>query len=414
MREYVALPIIQPIGEFFICSIPYDVLEKIAIPDALTLTDNGSHLEGYYKLSGNQREEIKERRQQIGDFISSVEATFPNSIILAANVNEDGSILDDSDKTRWKLEYNESCGVYKLIIPQDIPIARIIDGQHRVRGFKYASARPEKFDLPCAVFFDLSMPEQASIFATININQKRVDRSLAYNLFAYNLEDEPKEAWAPDKLAVFFTRRLSVENGSPLNGHIKVIARQGKDVYNAEDWHVSTSVFVDGICSLFSKTPAADRNRLKMVEKEKRIRGNVLGTTSDNSPFRSAYLQCNDLVIYTAIINFFSVADALIFRKAKTRGFMTKTIGIQALLDLLRELSYIAIEHKDISKDFFQNYLEIFRDVDFRNPKFQQASGQGRQMLRNFLFYGARLDTKRSLKEEDIELFDSLLEDSQK
>lgn len=410
MKEYIALPVAQPIGEFFLCTIPYDVLEKVAIPDALTIAESGEHISGYYRLTGAQREEIIDRRNAIGNFISSVEATFPNTIILAANVLEDGSVLPDEDPNRWSVEYNEECNFYRLVIPTDNPVARIIDGQHRVRGFKYASHRPEKFDLPCAIFLDLSMPEQASIFATININQKKVDRSLAFNLFAYNLEDEPKQAWAPDKLAVFFTRRLSVESGSPLEGHIKVIARQGKRVYNTDDWYVSTSVIVDGICALYSQNPARDRNLLNMVPLEERNKGKILSQVHDNTPLRSFYLENNDLFLYTIIYNFFSVASAVIFTNRETRGFITKSIGIQALLDFLKELAYLAIEDKDISKEYFYRYFQAFEGVNFSQVERFSANAQGRQRIRNFLLYANNIPTKRDLHGEDKQLYDQLLQ----
>lgn len=412
MREFIAIPVIQPIGEFFLCSIAFDVLEKIAIPDAMTITDSGEHIEGYYKLSGNQREEIKDRRKKIGNFISSVEATFPNTIIIAANVKEDGAILGDDDENRWKIQYDEVCKIHRLIIPNDSITARIIDGQHRVRGFQYAPQTPARFDLPCAVFLDLSLPEQASIFATININQKRVDRSLAYNLFAYNLEDEPKEAWSPDKLAVFFTRRLSIEKDSPLNGHIKVIARQGKTIYKEDDWYISTSVIVDGICALISKNPSSDRNLLSQIPKEERTRYSALRNTIDNSPLRSYFIENNDLLIYKLVFNFFEAVNENIFLNATKRGFMTKTVGIQALFDFLREISSIAIAEKDISKEFFKKYFLAFKTVNFNNERLQQASGQGRSILKNFLLYSAGFELKRTLKQEDIELFNRLLHPS--
>lgn len=57
---------------------------------------------------------------------------------------------------------------------------------------------------------DLPLAYQAYLFATININQRKVDKSLAYEQFGYNLDDEEPESWAPDKLAVFFTRRLNL------------------------------------------------------------------------------------------------------------------------------------------------------------------------------------------------------------
>jgi hypothetical protein len=44
--------------------------------------------------------------------------------------------------------------------------------------------------LVCSVYFDLPRPFQAQLFATINSTQKRVDRSLTYELFGYNIVEE--------------------------------------------------------------------------------------------------------------------------------------------------------------------------------------------------------------------------------
>ncbi|MBK7482254.1 MAG: DGQHR domain-containing protein [Flavobacteriales bacterium] len=174
-----AISVDQPIGTFYICLIPYKILEQVAFPDALTLTDAGAPAK-LLSINRCAKEFIKERRRKIGDYISTAEATFPNTIILAANITKDGSILEDdenSSSSRWTIEYDENCKIYWLTIPDtSLMLARIIDGQHRVRGFKYSvEPRPENFELPCSVFLDMSMPEQASIFATININQTRVD-----------------------------------------------------------------------------------------------------------------------------------------------------------------------------------------------------------------------------------------------
>lgn len=408
-----AISVDQPIGTFYICSIPYRILEQVAFPDALTLTDAGEHLPSYYQLTGAQREFIKERRRKIGDYISTAEATFPNTIILAANITEDGRILEDdenSSSSRWTIEYDEKCQIYWLTIPDtSLMLARIIDGQHRVRGFKYSvQPRPENFELPCSIFLDMSMPEQASIFATININQTRVDRSLAYNLFAYNLDDEPKEAWAPDKLAVFLTRRLSVEDGSPLKGHIKVIARQGRKVYSLTDWVVSTSVIVDGICGLISKNAQRDRDKLGRYPKDRRNRQAILSEDSDSSPLRMQYLEVNDIVIYKIVFNYFTAVKEAIFDRQVERGFMTKSIGIQALFDFLQEICSEAILQKDISAEFFRKYFVDFQRVDFTKGQFP-ANAQGRAQIRNLLYFANNMPTKRSLKKEDIELFNELL-----
>jgi hypothetical protein len=56
----------------------------------------------------------------------------------------------------------------------------------------------------------------------LNSTQKRVDKSLTYELFGYNISEEKEEYWTPDKLAVFLTRKLNTEENSPLSGRILI------------------------------------------------------------------------------------------------------------------------------------------------------------------------------------------------
>jgi DNA phosphorothioation-associated DGQHR protein 1 len=409
MKEFAAIPVQQPIGTFYLCALPYWLLEKIAMPDALTLLEAGEHLPSRYKLEGNQREETVERRKSIGNYINTVEATFPNTIILAVNVDKDGGTLSEDSPDRWSIVFDLKCNMYRILIPSEERTANIIDGQHRLRGFKH-SGRPDNFDLPCAIFFDISTPEQASIFATININQKKVDRSLAFNLFAYNLDDEPATAWSPEKLAVFFTRRLSVDIESPLKGHIKVVARQGRLIYSEKDWHVSTAVFVDGISALISKNSHLDRDLLASHKLVERNRKEVLGNIADDSPLREMYLEGNDLLIYKLIINYFSAASAELLNDLDNRGFLTKTIGLQALLDFLKLIAPLAIAKKDITISFFAQFFSRLKGKNLNDERFS-ANGTGRQKFRNLLIYCNQNATpsKMKISDEEILFFDDLL-----
>ena len=45
-------------------------------------------------------------------------------------------------------------------------------------------------ELLCAIFVDLPKPFQAQLFATINSTQKPVNKSLTYEMFGYNVDDE--------------------------------------------------------------------------------------------------------------------------------------------------------------------------------------------------------------------------------
>lgn len=397
------IPVVQPLGIFYLCCMSSEKLLELTYPDVLTIEGVDKGKLGIYKLSGNQREEVLEKRKQIGRYIDSVEASFPNTIIIGANVDGNGYPINDMD-LRWEVEEDKATNATFLIVPSPKRNARIIDGQHRLRGFDY-SITGRRFDLPCAIYLDLPLSIQASIFATININQKKVDRSLAYELFGYNLDDEPTESWSPEKLAIFVTRKLNVDEESVLKGHIKVVARFSENVIELKDWTVATSVFVDGILSLFSSNPMMDREALNSVKLGERKRGDIL--KKDRSPLRDFYLENNDVFIYKLVSNFFHAANDLLFIK-EDKGYITKTVGIQGLFDVLKVICPLAIQEKNISTKFFSSYLEKASHIDFED-KFFQASGIGRSRIRNIILLACNLNDILKIKEKDREAYSNLL-----
>lgn len=62
-----------------------------------------------------------------------------------------------------------------------IPPLEIIDGQHRLSAFDDKS--PGDFEVPVVIFDDLDFSWQAYLFWTINIKPKRINASLAYDLY---------------------------------------------------------------------------------------------------------------------------------------------------------------------------------------------------------------------------------------
>lgn len=400
-KKIPCIPVIQPLGTFYLCSINSEILRQLTYPDTLTIDGVDTRTPGIYKLSGNQREEITEKRMQIGKYIDSIEASFPNTIILGANVDEKGDPIDDLE-LKWQIE--KEGGINYLVVPLKKRNARIIDGQHRLRGFDYSSLE-KNFDLPCSVYIDLPLAIQASIFATININQKKVDRSLAFELFGYNLDDEPSESWSPEKLAIFLTRKLNTDDESPLKGHIKVVARFDKGLFNQGDWLVATAVFVDGITSLISTNPTNDRDSLNMVRLEERKR--ALRLKPDRSPLRTYYLENNDLLIYKIVINYFKAVNTLLFSKPD-KGYVVKSVGLQALFDILKMLCPKALEVKDISVEFFSSYLIKASHINFED-KFFQTSGIGRNRIKNVIALSSELIPIDKLKEKDREIYTKVI-----
>lgn len=64
-----------------------------------------------------------------------------------------------------------------------VPPIEIIDGQHRLWSFNTNDAVSNDFDLPVVAFINLDITWQAYLFYTINVKPKKINRSLAYDLY---------------------------------------------------------------------------------------------------------------------------------------------------------------------------------------------------------------------------------------
>lgn len=385
-----ALRVAQPLGIFYIASLPAHVLLDVAYSDTL----RADFLEGdqAYILDGTQRVRQAPRLKAIANYINRLDASFPNAIILAANHRpeemengdldgDDDSAVLSSEAQDWSVEEFDD-GICKLTIPTSAKMAAIIDGQHRLFAFAEASSSRLGMELVCAIFVDLPKPFQAQLFATINSTQKPVDRSLTYELFGYNVVDEEPAFWTPDKLAVFLTRKLGTEEGSPLRGRI-VIAPKKDDtlaaITHGRDWRVSTAVVVDGIMRLYSSNPKRDTADMLQGKRMSRLDG--ASKRKDNSPLRKLYLDVNDAAIHVMVLNFLKACDDLFWKNAALDSFIRKTVGVQALFDILRYLAPKMLQDKDLSVRHFAERLTPASEIDFSDVKFKNASGSGRSLI---------------------------------
>lgn len=402
-----ALKVEQPIGVYYVAILPAELLLQVAFSDALS----ARYVDGTqsYVLDGTQRLPQPKRLEPIANYLNRVDAAFPNTIILAANYRkEDGALEDDpADETdeeadqklggqqndtdsekkpedrRWSV-VEDGNGVCSITIPTKDKLAAIIDGQHRLFAFAHARAERRSMQLICSIFLDLPKPYQAQLFATINSTQKPVDKSLTYELFGYNVIDEPEDEWSPDKLAVYLTRRLNTEADSPLEGRV-VIAPKRDEVLNAlgegKSWKVSTAVVVEGIMRLFTTNPKSDST--KLFEEPRKTRMTLEGGRNDKSPLRKAYLESNDIVIYTLVLNYLRACQQIFWDGAPKGSYITKTIGVQALFDILRtKLARRAYDNKQISVQRFVTDLEHAGAIDFTDVRFRNLSGAGRTFIR--------------------------------
>jgi DNA phosphorothioation-associated DGQHR protein 1 len=386
----------QPFGEFFIAPIPARILLDVAYGDRLKAE---RQVGGSYELFGSQRKKSDPRLREIGQFIDSQTASFPNSIILAANYKEDDGLIEEQEGQKWSLAPDAEYRTGMLTIPTKTKLAPIIDGQHRLFGFNYVKDKSRlEMVLLCAIFFDLPKPYQAFLFATINANQRPVSKSLTYELFGYNVQDESPDKWTPEKFAVFLTRKLGSDADSPFQNHITIAAENDfaprmADVRRQHGWAVSTATVVEGILRLISSNPKRDAYSMggsSTYEGKSRSILNI--QTGDRSPLRQLYILMSDDLIYTGVRNFFTAVNLTLWEDASASSLIRKTVGVQALFDLARKIMGERVSKRDFRTPQFQEILAPARGLDFADPFFQ-TSGTGRQRIRNMLELRLRLKT---------------------
>ena len=117
--------------------------------------------------------------------MKSIDATFPTSIVLAVK----GECAEFED---GNLTLSESVDAETGEVISFAEVASILDGQHRVEGLKEANA--DDFEVPVSIFVDADISDQAYIFATVNLAQTKVNKSLVYDLLDYATARSPQEA----------------------------------------------------------------------------------------------------------------------------------------------------------------------------------------------------------------------------
>lgn len=394
----------QSLGTFYVASIAVEKLLEVCFTERL----HAERFRDGYRLAGTQRELDKERLREIAQFIDTPEYAFPNTIILSANdsFRESEEDLDtdipDDEKAEvlWTIEAGENEELY-LVVPKASLSAAVIDGQHRL--FAYSYARKEKLadKLACSIYFDLPSPVQAFLFATINSKQKPVDKSQTYDLFGYNIGDEPELRWSPEKLAVFLTRRLNIDEDSALKGRI-IIAASNEIVESraraklSGRWMVSMATIVRGISAAVSQNP--ERIALWLRSNPASVRSEIPIHNRVPPPLFDYYKLGNDELIYKILKNFLKIAEEILWSRASSRSRITRTIGIQALFDLFRDLCVVGREHKTLTTEFFREKLARTRSIDF-SDNFFEASGRGRNRIRNTLLIATGLITLEKVQD---------------
>ncbi len=389
--ERPAIRVRQPLGDFYAFSLRADYLNCISYSypaEAVErMEQEGGEARGGYSILGSQRAEKRSRLDEIASFIRTTDATFPNAIILGVNYDRDGRYFED-EAERWTVTCDEDR--WTLRIPSlKVQSASIIDGQHRLHAFDRLPAdAPERFmELLCVAFLELPTPYHAYVFATINFNQKKVSRSDAYEMFGFDVDERPPLFWSPETLAVYLTRLLNTERESPLYRCILPTADSAmlfeEEAGQKSDVRISVATVVDGILRLISRNPKEDRNTIRRPENKEKGRDCLVA--GSGTPLRSFYIAGNDKAIYDLLCNYFYAVRDNVWKGAGAGSYLRKTVGVQALFDVLRELLIAqSVTSTNFSRQALAERLSPCSNLDSSGDKYQ-ASGIGRSEIRRDL-----------------------------
>ncbi|OLQ79847.1 hypothetical protein BIT28_00930 [Photobacterium proteolyticum] len=363
--ETNVLEVHQPFSTFYTFKIKASMLVELVFSMS-AYSQNG-------KLNGVQRKLRDDRINQIALYSRSNRTTYPNTVILSANFKSDGSFVDD-ENIRWGIK-NE-----KLIIPTNKKIASIIDGQHRIEGIKKAISDGafRDYDMICSVYIDLHFAEQAEIFTSINFNQKKVDKSIAYELFGYNVDETNSDYWSPDTLAIFLTRILNSESETSFKGKIYTSFEGSK---KPSGWNISTACFVEAISSLITSDATRDRYKIHesglfLSKGRKRLIDKKY-----KQVLREFYIDGRDRDIYSIILAYLSKLDTLGWF-SNDEFVTTRAIGILAIFDVLR----IVLSNIDSNDYLFLDFKMMDKvDVNALKKSNFNFSGIGRAEVRNLI-----------------------------
>jgi DGQHR domain-containing protein len=259
------------------------------------------------------------------------------------------------------------------LLSNDGKVAKIIDGQHRIAGFEDYRGVP--FFLNVTIFVDMELEDQAMVFATINLKQTKVTKSLAYDLYEF------AEARSPQKTCHNIAKTFNFKEGSPMQGFIKILGKSSDS--SAES--ITQAAFVDRVMKLITRHPDEDKDLLKRGKHPKKVEG------SDKKKllFRNLFLDKDDAKIAFVLWEYFWAVELRwpgALRDRNKGMILGRTTGFAALIRLLPELMARLTRRpldEDSSEVHRDEILELLKLIDIDAERFNSqeflpgSSGEG-------------------------------------
>lgn len=268
------LEISQPIGTFYVGVMDFKDLVKISYRDVRRLEkrDVESYLGIERPLSPKRVEELKQ-------YVDTLDATFPTGVILAISSEH--------------AEFDPRAGQMRITAGSDI--AKIIDGQHRIAGLERFDG--DTFEMNVVIFIDMDIEDQAMVFATINLAQTKVNKSLVYDLYEYT------KTRSPQKSAHNIARLVNSRENSPFYGRIKILGRADPEFRELQI--LTQATFVEALIGMISGNIANAQKDRDDIKRRRRLT-RATEQKSRNLVFRNMFIDKKDAEIARVVWRYFT------------------------------------------------------------------------------------------------------------
>lgn len=301
-----------------------------------------------------------------------VELTVEDEIILTEEIISNS--YDDTLDCCFYIPDDSNSDLYKLYIPQNPNTTLIVDGQHRFFGTKLlynnlnAKLKGEnlkesekvkyeetikkvgdfEFIITYLVGFDIY--EVGQIFATVNFNQKPVNRSLYYDIFGSAPQTDREGTLQNDiRLAHDLALHLNNSETSPVSGMIKLLGR-GYGLF-------SQAFFVSNMLKVF-KTKIWNDYLIDYVNGGKEY--------LKIAQFMKAYLQALQEAYPSSWAEKVEREGNLVYSAYHYQYILCKTTGLGAYFRLIK---YIFPLIGDDSEKYKVKILNIFQKITDEEAK---------------------------------------------
>lgn len=359
-RTYRCLKVEQPLGDFYIASIPADELVEITWFDVRRIMRDEREIESYL---GVQRPLNPKRVEEIRAYVTGADACFPTGVIVAVP-GVCVELSEDESEITLKNFIDEEDDDNNIFFRS---IAKVLDGQHRLAGLDRFEGT---FGINVSIFVDADIADQANIFSTVNLAQTKVNRSLAYDLY------DLMRSRSPQKTAHNVAVTLDNQAGSPF---FKKLKRLGVATPGRTGETLTQAAFVQPLLPYLSSNPEKDRRLMLEGKTPKKVDQSGLV----NHPFQHLFVDEEDFLITDIVWNYFEAVrlrwtSAWENSERGNRLILNRTTGYSALVRFLR-IAYIELSHpgKVVKVEEFSNLFNRIEldDEDFHAEKYLPGSG---------------------------------------